>query len=71
MPMHLAKVDELTGLVRREDDSLITGLYAGGRCGRHLPNVYVGVPYADCSSQVGAWAQASPQPPRRLPARTA
>ena len=44
------KVDELTGLVRREDGSPISGLYAAGRSAVGIcSNVYVsGLAYADC-----------------------
>ena len=44
------KVEEATGLVRREDGSVIPGLYAAGRTAVGIcSNVYVsGLAYADC-----------------------
>jgi 3-oxo-5alpha-steroid 4-dehydrogenase len=43
-------VDELTGLVCREDGSTVRGLYAAGRSAVGIcSNVYVsGLAYADC-----------------------
>ena len=63
------KVDEATGLVRREDGSVIAGLYAAGRTAVGIcSNVYVsGLAYADCIFSGGASAAAWRQPGPRRP----